>query len=554
MSMLRSLVPVTGVLAIATALTLVLKVQQSYSSSKKKPSRWRLWLARTLGSDSFLLKRVRVPVSVIPQALLSAASKEKKKKNNNNMIGLVDQEGLVECDIIIESGKIAAVSFSSDAVAVGTSSSPSMPLLSLCWSHYYHYAVVDCHGAIVVPCFCDAHTHLVKTQTVPRNRNFSGTMWEAFSAEGSDEPRWAKPEDVVRLMDFAAKSALHHGTRAIRTHLDGCSSEDPQVRQSVYEAFDTIRDKYSPDLIVQGVANLYLPLWLNTPMAQQHADHAASHTNVVLGAYVGNTADIPDQETAAAMDALFGHAQRLSLDCDLHIDESNDPRCCALRVLCESLSKARKAGYQGRVVLGHCCALSLQDKATQEHICRQLASLDAFVVSNPFTNLHLQDRRGSRPPHGLDIPADQARTPQWRGLTLLQELRDAGVTVASASDNVRDHWYPYGDFDMLSVWAQTQAMAHLDTAPSEGWWADICTVAPAQAMGVPTCWLAPGEPADLVLFPSSRRASELFARPQTDRLVLRRGKVQTTRLAEFSELDDLVAVETKQLPPGDKRL
>jgi cytosine/creatinine deaminase len=86
----------------------------------------------------------------------------------------------------------------------------------------------------------------------------------------------------------------------------------------------------------------------------------------------------------------------------------------------------------------------------------------------------------------------------------------------------------------------------LDTAPSEGSWADIITTAPAKAMGAEYS-LAVGQPADLVLFPSARRASELFARPQTDRLVLRRGRVQTTMLPDFSELDDLVEVKSERL-------
>ena len=63
---------------------------------------------------------------------------------------------------------------------------------------------------------------------------------------------------------------------------------------------------------------------------------------------------------------------------------------------------------------------------------------------------------------------DEPRTPLWRGLTLLQELRAANVPVAAASDNVRDWWHPYGDYDLLQVWREAVAMGHLDTAPSEG--------------------------------------------------------------------------------------
>ena len=255
---------------------------------------------------------------------------------------VVDHEGFVECSIHIQDGIIVEIS-------------TDLEILST--SFQFCKASVDCHGAILIPCFVDCHTHLIKTQTVPRMRNISGTMGEAYlKAEVADKVHWPNAGDIFRRMDFAAKCALHHGTRAIRTHLDGCDSED--LRQEVYAAFDAIREKYSPDLIVQGVANLFLPLWL-TPLAEDHANEARRHKNVVLGAYVGNPPPGSDDETIQAMDALFGHAHRLSMDCDLHIDESNDPQCCALRLLCVSLSKARAAGFRGRVVLGHCCSLSL---------------------------------------------------------------------------------------------------------------------------------------------------------------------------------------------------
>jgi cytosine deaminase len=53
-----------------------------------------------------------------------------------------------------------------------------------------------------------------------------------------------------------------------------------------------------------------------------------------------------------------------------------------------------------------------------------------------------------------------------------------------------------------------------------------------------------GAPADLVIFPSARIFSELFSRPQSDRLILRQGQVQDYVLPDFCELDDVVAVRT----------
>ncbi len=48
------------------------------------------------------------------------------------------------------------------------------------------------------------------------------------------------------------------------------------------------------------------------------------------------------------------------------------------------------------------------------------------------------------------------RTPRWRGVPLLHELRAAGVPTALASDNTRDQFYAYGDLDMLEVFTQVR--------------------------------------------------------------------------------------------------
>ena len=511
-------VAAAAVTAASTALVAWLVVQRQHSNSKAMRLYWCLWW-KTKSKNFYWLTNVRVPVSVLDQ-------------NRDTAAMPADDEGLVNCHIQVKDRMIADVSLTA----------PSMN----------GFRTINCENSILLPCFSDAHTHLIKTQTVPRNRNHLGTISEALACEAADQPRWKMPDDVIRRMHFAAQCAIHHGTRAIRTHLDGSANDDPQVAQAVWNAFDEIQQYYQDMLIIQGVANLYYPLWA-TELAKEYADRASKHKNVVLGAYVGRntTGNKPDPECVKALDALFGHAIRLEMDVDLHIDESNDPTCCALASLCESLAKARRKGYQGRVVLGHCCALSLQDAETQQRICQELSVLDVYVVSNPFTNLGLQDRRGGKAPHSIEYPADVPRTPQWRGLTLMQELRAAGVPVASASDNVRDHWYPFGDLDMLAVFKMAVEMSHVDLVA--GQWANLVTTIPSQAMGL-SHHIGRGQMADLIMFPNARRISELFSRPHLDRLVLRKGLLQSTVLPNHSELDDLVAIKTERVPSNGERV
>ena len=135
-------------------------------------------------------------------------------------------------------------------------------------------------------------------------------------------------------------------------------------------------------------------------------------------------------------------------------------------------------------------------------------------------NMFLQDRQ-------------DGRTPRWRGVTALHELRSAGVNVMIASDNVRDPFYAYGDLDMLEVWREGARILHLDY-PFAGW-APVVRAAPARAMGVDVAGLESGAPADLIVT-RARDFTELFARPHLDRMVLRDG-APVGAPPDYAELD-----------------
>ena len=73
--------------------------------------------------------------------------------------------------------------------------------------------------------------------------------------------------------------------------------------------------------------------------------------------------------------------------------------------------------------------------------------------------------------------------------------------------------------------------------PSHGW-ADAVAAAPARALGVKPPRLAAGEPADMILT-QARDFTELFSRPQADRVVIRNGASLDEMAPHYAQLDAL---------------
>ena len=161
-----------------------------------------------------------------------------------------------------------------------------------------------------------------------------------------------------------------------------------------------------------------------------------------------------------------------------------------------------------------------------------LAKLGVTVVTLPSANMYLQDRIAGR-------------TPRWRGVTLAHELRAAGVAFAVATDNCRDAFVRYGDHDTLDSFRFALRVCHLDHPYGD--WAGAITAVPAVTMGLDDCGLiAQGRTADLVLT-RARSFDEIVSRPQSDRVVLRAGRVIDRTLPDYSELDILKEAKPRSL-------
>ncbi|UOM35839.1 cytosine deaminase [Acuticoccus sp. I52.16.1] len=397
----------------------------------------------------------------------------------------VGGEDLALVDITLDGGRIALVEPASGSV-IGAR---------------------DCGGGIVVPAFVDMHTHLDKGQIWPRTPNPDGTFSAALEATGRDRTAHWCAEDVRRRMDFALRAAYAHGTAAIRTHID---SAPPQDRIS-WPVFAELREAWAGRIALQG-ASLSAIDQLPDDLSA-HFDHVTAHGGIV-GAVM-----YPVAGREAKLRALLEEAEARGLDVDLHVDEALDP---ARNDLALVAAEARRIGFSGTITCGHCCTLMTMPRSEADRTLDAVAEAGLAIVSLPMCNLYLQDRQAGR-------------TPRIRGGTLVHEMASRGIPVAIASDNTRDPFYAYGDLDMVEVWREATRILHLDHPVGD--WPLAFSATPAAVMGLPDRdRIAPGAVADLVVF-EARSWTELLARPQIDRTLIRGGVLVKPPRPDYRELD-----------------
>jgi cytosine deaminase len=375
---------------------------------------------------------------------------------------------------------------------------------------------VDMGGAMAFPAFIDMHTHLDKGHIWPRSPNPDGSFMGALTTVRADSSaRWSV-EDLRPRMAFSLRSAYAHGTRAIRTHLDSIAPQD----DITWPVFRELQADWADRIDLQAVCLIGCDKWTDDSGHFGHtADLVAETKGGVLGMVTYPMPDLRDR-----LRGFFAQAAARGLDADFHVDETMDASVETLRDIAELKIET---GFEGRVVVGHCCSLSVQEEARAMDTLDLVAKAGIDVVSLPMCNLYLQDRAEPGTP----------RTPRGRGITLVHEMRARGIRVSFASDNTRDPFYAYGDMDMLEVMREATRIGHLDHSRTD--WTDAFLTAPAATCGFDAPSLAPGAPADLVIV-KARSWTELFARPQADRIVLRNGVRIDRTLPDYAELDPLM--------------
>jgi cytosine/creatinine deaminase len=337
---------------------------------------------------------------------------------------------------------------------------------------------VEAAGGLLLPAFIDTHIHLDKVLIRHQLAENDGTLQAAIDSIHAAKRAYTQ-DDVRRRARAVIESSVLSGTTRLRSHVDidtvgglvplegvlaagrDCATI-AEVRTIAFPQEGIVRDPGAADLMVAAMeagadAVGGMPHW------ERSEDEQSEHVRF-----------------------CFELAQRFDADVDMHVDETDDG---SVRTLAMVVEQTERAGWQGRVTVGHVCALAAADDDYADEVIAGCARAGITVVSNPVTNLVIQGR-GDR---GLIR----------RGTTRVRELMAAGVNVAFGQDCVQDGFYPFGRGDMLEVALISAHAAHLATADEQLAALDAVTTAPARAWHLDDYGVGVGARADLQLYAAS---------------------------------------------------
>lgn len=424
------------------------------------------------GNAPLLLRNARIPLGCAPEVLPNVA------------------DGLVGADIEVSGSKIGRVTPPGE-----------LPVAD---------AEHDLQKSIVWPCPVDCHTHLNKGLVWPRSPNPTGTFDDASEAARSDAARYQTAEDFRARAQFALETAYAHGTCAIRTHADaGNVSFD-----YAFSVLSELAEEWKDRIILQ--IGPFSGLEENPDRLDYRAERAATRPERVFSAFLQMFDGLDE-----ALDQLIARARRYDLSLDFHADENLNPDSHCLKAIARAVLRNK---FEAPVLVGHCCALSVQPDDVRERTLDLVAEADLRIVSLPLCNAYLMDRR-------------ETSSPRLRGFAPVHEIKARGIPIALASDNIRDSYYAYGDLDLPELFRDAVKMMHLDH-PFGDWGRTVTTTA-AECMGLEGAGqIVPGNPADLIFF-TARTCGEFVSRPQQNRLVMRSGHFLGATRPEYDQLDHL---------------
>lgn len=352
--------------------------------------------------------------------------------------------------------------------------------------------VLDLTEYLLLPAPAEPHTHLdmaFVAETIPTGPGDVEGGIDAWLAHQSS----FSASNFVDRATRAALQALANGATAIRSHVGIHEPIGLRGVEALLEVKEALKDLIDIQLVAL-TARL-------TGTAGAHV-RAMMRTAIEMGVDVVGGVPHIDPDPRAYHEFTLQLAAEFGVPIDLHTDETIDREVLWLP---EFAALVKAMDFRHGATASHCVSLGMQPGDVARAVAAEVASANVAVVCNPQTNLYLQ---------GRDV---RVATP--RGLTALHALREAGVTIAAGSDNLRDTFNVVGRLDPLETASLVVTAGHLTIHEAY----QTVTSGARAVMGLPEVRLEPGYPAELLAVRAGSLAEAISG--GASRIVIHRGRV-----------------------------
>ncbi|WP_159633827.1 amidohydrolase family protein [Erysipelothrix anatis] len=397
----------------------------------------------------------------------------------------IDQDGALK-DVAIENGKIVAIEDTIDATAT---------------------RVINGEGRVLVPGFVESHIHLDKALIANRKPNLSGTLKEAIEVTASLKPTFSADDIYTRAKTALQELIIPNGVTFMRTHAEF----DPSQGFTGFEVIMKLKEEFKDYIDIQVVAFPQEGIF-KAPGTEAMMVEAMERGADVVGAVPYN-----DRDAKEHIDYVFELAKRFDKPLDLHQDFADDADKISIEYLAK---KTIENGYQGKVSVGHLTAIAALPPEELQPILELMAEAGISVMALPATDLHLGARNDTY---------NVRRT-----VTPMRKLRDAGVNVCIATNNIRNAFTPYGTGDIVQTAMLAIPVAHLGGAADLPTVLPMITSNPAKALGLEGYGIAVGNNADMVLLDTTSYGDAIIDLPIKS-VVVKSGRVtvETEKTVRF---------------------
>jgi cytosine deaminase len=358
------------------------------------------------------------------------------------------------------------------------------------------FTIIEGEGRVLIPGLIEGHLHVDKTMIADLMPNRSGTFAEAMSISIKLKPTFTK-EFLRERAETLLRMLMRHGV----THFRAQAEFDPVGGFAGFEMALEIKEKF------KGIVDMQIVAFPQEGIFKAPGTEDMMREAVKMGADV--IGGIPHNDLAAKqhIDFIFDLAKQHDLPLDVHVDQKESMEGTNIQYLCE---KTIAEGYQGRVSVGHMNSLGVFPPELRDPIIEQIAKAGVTVMCLPPTDLHLGGR----------VDTHNVR----RGMPPVRALRDGGVNVGLAANNIRNAFCPLGNGDPFLTAMLGVAAGHLGGAD------DLPTVLPmlttnlAKALGLKEYGLSVGNKADMVLL-DTKKVNEAIIDMAEKLYVIKDGRV-----------------------------